>query len=207
MPINDHSAALLSAVASGDLEAVKQKILELRKTYRISKSLGKEAAYDKDTNYLHGFLNHHYHAALEKGDIKICLLFAANGASLQDKDLEELVSFTDLQVDALELREQLYIEQNFERSSHRVVVPGEMAHYRTELVGDEMKQVEIKSAPTTDQSPAHVKRWNAMANRIAEIRDTGLSEIKIPEVAPTKVEGAKVTRFLPPAQQGHLPTH
>ena len=81
MPINDHSSTLNRAVASGDIEAVQQEILKLREKYRISKHLGQRAAYDQDTNYLHGFLNHRYRAALKKGDIRICLLFAANGAS------------------------------------------------------------------------------------------------------------------------------
>ena len=142
---------------------------------------------------------------------------------LCDKDIEELTSsFTDQQLDALELREQLYIEQNFERSSHRIVVPGEMIHYRTELVvtfadkineesgemekvpvGEEMKKVEITSVPLTENSSPHIKRWHAMANRIAEIRDSGDSKIVVPEVAPTKpIKAFALSPFKVPTQNG-----
>jgi len=140
--------------------------------------------------------------------------------------------FTDPQIDALRLREQLYREQDFERSSHRVVVPGEMAHYRHELkvnfeklkaadgkeevfqVSEQVEQVEIKSSPLKSievshprpDEPAviepatHLQRWHAMAARIAEIRDTGNSEIKIPEVVTRKVKAPTAAAL---QAQGH----
>jgi len=84
-PIKDHAPKILQAIHENDVAALEQEIAELRKTYQmraepLSKDLVKNAELERDENYLHGFLNNLYTAALAKGDIRICLLFAANGA-------------------------------------------------------------------------------------------------------------------------------
>lgn len=138
---------------------------------------------------IHEFLNNRsgekdslFDSALKTGDLKICLLLAANGASLDPKKKTEennlcyisaLKNFSAEQVLALVLRERLYNGQDFERSAYRIIVPGEMEYKRHQLLDGKEGLALITSPSRGEGDNPHVKNLHDMAETILSISEGG----------------------------------